>query len=281
MFVRSDSELMQQLDEFSPGPTDYFRRGAKRIAASINMIPEGNGTILELGCDSHFTLAMSELTNYTIVPQNSPNPIASCEDVQDPTVTFTRKDSSKVQFERMLFDLESDPYPFPDNSIDGVVCCEVIEHLFRDPAWMLREVNRILKPGGWFLITTPNITSYHSIRRAVMGIHPMQHALYFNVEKYPDFAIQHTREYSFWEIVELLHETGFGIIKQETQAFKANEQLGLLDYLVLIPAMIVYDVLKYRHPKHMLLRYRLPNTLVLARKDGIPKSRYPLSLYVQ
>jgi SAM-dependent methyltransferase len=281
MFVRGESELMQMLDEFTPGPTDYFRHGAKRIAASINMIPEGSGTILELGCDCHFSLAMSELTNYEIIPQNSPSPIACAEDVTDPTVTFTRKDSSKVQFERKLFDLDSDPYPFPDNSIDGVVCCEVLEHLFRDPAWMLREVNRVLKPGGWFLVTTPNLTSYHSIRRAVMGIHPLQYSNYYNVEKYPGLSIQHTREYAFWELIAFLEETGFGIIKKETRVYTVNEQLGVLDYLVLIPATLVYNLFKFRNPKHLQLRYRLPNSLVLARKDGAPKSRFPTGFYVQ
>jgi hypothetical protein len=107
-----------------------------------------------------------------------------------------------------------------------------------------------------------------------MGVHPLQYSNYYNVEKYPGFYVQHTREYAFWEVVSFLEESGFGIIKKETQTFQVNEQLGILDYLILIPPMLVYNALRVRHPKHLLLRYRLPNTLILARKDGAPKKGY-------
>jgi SAM-dependent methyltransferase len=279
--VTNAVELLGLLNQFTPQPTEYFRQGANRIAASINMIPEGQGVVLELGCDSHFTLAMSELTDYTIVPQNSRNPFTGCENVESPTVTFSRKDSTQVSFRRELFDLECDPYPYPDNSIDGVVCCEVLEHLVSDPVWMLHEVNRILKPGAWFLLTTPNLTSYHSIRRAATGSHPLQHSMYFGGEKTHGLPIQHTREYAFWEVIELLKTTGFGITKKETHTFTQYEKLGWRDYLLLLPAIMAYNTLKLYHPKHLLLRYRLPNTLVLAKKERVPQSRYPSNLYVQ
>lgn len=237
--------------------------------------------MLELGCDSHFTLAMSQLTGYTMLPQNSPSPIAAPENIEDPTITFTQRDGTLVRFTRQLFDVEAGVYPLPDESVDGVLCCELIEHLFHDPAWMLHESNRVLKPGGWLLMTTPNLSSYHAVRRAAQGIHPLEHSFYFHGEKYPGLPIQHTREYTFWEIIELLRTTGFRIEKMKTLTFTASERLGIRDYLVLIPAIIVYNILHLRHPKHMLLRYRQPHTFVLARKDGPPVSRYPAGIYYQ
>ncbi len=45
--------------------------------------------------------------------------------------------------------------PFPDNSFDRIIAREVIEHVM-DPALMLKEVSRILKPGGIAVITTEN-----------------------------------------------------------------------------------------------------------------------------
>jgi len=44
---------------------------------------------------------------------------------------------------------------FPDNTFDGVMCLGVVEYLGSDePA--LREMRRVLKPGGYAVITTPN-----------------------------------------------------------------------------------------------------------------------------
>lgn len=46
--------------------------------------------------------------------------------------------------------------PFSAGEFDAVVCFEVIEHLF-DIESTLREVRRVLKPGGVLVLSTPNI----------------------------------------------------------------------------------------------------------------------------
>ena len=46
--------------------------------------------------------------------------------------------------------------PFVDETFDLIVCLWVLEHL-RDPAVTLREVRRVLRPGGHFVFLTPNI----------------------------------------------------------------------------------------------------------------------------
>jgi ubiquinone/menaquinone biosynthesis C-methylase UbiE len=45
--------------------------------------------------------------------------------------------------------------PFPDNTFDGVVCLGVLEYLDTD-AKALREIERVLKPGGMAVVSTPN-----------------------------------------------------------------------------------------------------------------------------
>lgn len=49
--------------------------------------------------------------------------------------------------------------PFRDNSFDVVISLEVLEHV-EDPATMLREVRRILRPGGWLYLACPNYLGF-------------------------------------------------------------------------------------------------------------------------
>ena len=48
--------------------------------------------------------------------------------------------------------------PLPHRSADVVICQEGMEH-FQDQLTVLKEFNRILKPGGSLLITTPNYSN--------------------------------------------------------------------------------------------------------------------------
>lgn len=47
------------------------------------------------------------------------------------------------------------PLPYPDNSFDSVISFQVIEHI-EDDSLFLKEIHRVLRPGGIALITTPN-----------------------------------------------------------------------------------------------------------------------------
>ncbi len=50
--------------------------------------------------------------------------------------------------------------PVPDKSYDVILCTEVIEHI-PDPISAIKEISRILKPGGSLLITAPLQSGLH------------------------------------------------------------------------------------------------------------------------
>lgn len=52
-------------------------------------------------------------------------------------------------------------FPIEDASIDLAICCETIEHL-PNQYFLFQEVSRIIKPGGVFILTTPNSSSLRS-----------------------------------------------------------------------------------------------------------------------
>jgi SAM-dependent methyltransferase len=57
-------------------------------------------------------------------------------------------------------DIERDPLPLDNESVDAVLLTEVIEHLWHDPLFALTEINRVLKcESGILIVSTPNLTS--------------------------------------------------------------------------------------------------------------------------
>jgi SAM-dependent methyltransferase len=50
--------------------------------------------------------------------------------------------------------------PFPDGSFDALLCTEVLEHV-ADPTGLIGEMHRVLKPGGFGLITIPWSARFH------------------------------------------------------------------------------------------------------------------------
>lgn len=81
--------------------------------------------------------------------------------------------------------------PLPDASVDVVVNFQVIEHLW-DQAQFVSECFRVLRPGGVFLVSTPNRITFSPGRDTPLN--PF-----------------HTRELNAAELTELLETAGFEV----------------------------------------------------------------------
>jgi SAM-dependent methyltransferase len=63
-------------------------------------------------------------------------------------------------------------WPFGDATFDVAICTEVIEHVF-DTDCLVREAFRVLRPGGSFIVTTPNLAYLLNRFLLLFGVQPV------------------------------------------------------------------------------------------------------------
>ena len=65
----------------------------------------------------------------------------------------------------------NEPFPFQDDFFEIVHANQVIEHL-KDTDHFIKEIWRVLKPGGYAVICTENLSSWHNIFSLLFGWQP-------------------------------------------------------------------------------------------------------------
>lgn len=119
-------------------------------------------------------------------------------------------------------DIERDALPFDDNSVATIVLCATFEHLRVDPLFALREICRVLQPGGRLYLTTPNFYRLGNIVSFALG-----NGLAFDpIREYKKLQtvghMGHVREYTESEIRRFLAATGFTTVSVHRRATPSN-----------------------------------------------------------
>jgi glycosyltransferase involved in cell wall biosynthesis/SAM-dependent methyltransferase len=249
-------------------PTEAARSYAAthltRLERTLALTPPGGADdrILEMGVYLQITAALKNRLGYGEVRGCYYGPAGG---VDRRTVTCG---DETFTIDVDLFDAEKDRFPYDDAYFSTVLCCELLEHLTADPMHMMSEINRILKPGGHVLITTPNLGSLRAISGILQGYHPGLFPAYIRppepgVEPDP----RHNREYMTREIVHLLEDSGFEVTVMETGPFLARPEP------------------EYAWVSQLLERYELSHSLhgdgiyAVGQKTGPLRERYPRWLY--
>lgn len=84
--------------------------------------------------------------------------------------------------------------PFQEKVIDTVLCNEVLEHI-PEPLKFMSELNRVLKPQGILILTTPQ----------TWGLHLEPHDYY----RYTKYGLRYLAEQSGFEVMEITPTCGF------------------------------------------------------------------------
>src|ERR1035438_5402248 len=98
----TEAQARAYLAEFDPPPTDFVNMHLPRYAATLNLLPDGTGKLLELGCDNHFTLLLEKFTRYEVRTQNLPNAGTGYSGITGFLHKPTRR---RIEFQRDQFDL--------------------------------------------------------------------------------------------------------------------------------------------------------------------------------
>jgi SAM-dependent methyltransferase len=133
-------QLYQQKDDA------YFSRARKEIAPLLST--GGKLRALEVGCSQCQTLAWLKQEGY-------------CEWVAG-VEPFSQPDNDALAFidSFSTVNIEEKLPDLPERSLDLILFLDVLEHL-TNPWQTLRDIDCLLKPGGRFIISVPNIRNYH------------------------------------------------------------------------------------------------------------------------
>jgi len=142
------------------------------------------------------------------------------------------------------------PLPYPDAAFDLVVLCEVAEHLPTE-ILVIAEIGRVLAPGGFLILSTPNVARLHSrfhffftgthklIRRRTGWDLPPDDLYAYHINPI-DFPLLHT----------LLFQAGLSIQRLDFTIFKWKHAWLLAFYPLVWIAARIETSRRHSGPEH-------------------------------
>lgn len=213
----------------SPAEKAYAQRALKRGWLTLQHLPRASGSevLLDVGSmKGLFGPAYIDLWNYGKIF------LLGYDFPDSGAITRTGPDGHSYVFPTQRANIELEPWPYPDEAFDTVVCMEVLEHLIFDPVFAMNELCRVLKKSGQALVTVPNAASDDCLTYLVNDRQPgfVRHYIKDALIAGPRdlktvYNLGHFHEYTRSDFECLANNTGFEITRLEG----LSDAPGLLD----------------------------------------------------
>jgi 2-polyprenyl-3-methyl-5-hydroxy-6-metoxy-1,4-benzoquinol methylase len=181
------SSTLEYVDERYHAVRRQIARELLVHALDANDMP--SGAVLELGAGADSILSsLPDLPRLTCVADASPAAL----------------DVLRAKH-RALINLDANrPLPFADKSIAAVISTDLIEHLY-DPMSLIVEFQRVVRPGGVIVLSTPNLATLQDRFRFLFGRPPRQ------IDPMHDYLKLHIRQYTVPLLRRMLAQAGFTV----------------------------------------------------------------------
>jgi len=187
------------------GKPAYFRLHRHRFTALLAALRhDAASEVLEIGATPGQFTAMLVDAGYRV---------SAIDLFPEERAALWRSLGVEIQF----CNLDEQPLPFASGRFDAVIFSEVIEHLAGSPLPALREMVRVLRPGGRLILTTPNQLYLKSRLRTLLDIvlgRPFEPFSEFQRSMQlhgPQRYYNHSRLYTMQELGWLLQQAGLHI----------------------------------------------------------------------
>jgi glycosyltransferase involved in cell wall biosynthesis/SAM-dependent methyltransferase len=228
----SFDELLRRYEIDALGHENYYKTHWPRYRASLDVMARSGfrpKRVLQLGTSKPYVFAALMRENYPsaqfCVVQENPAGVGWRDKVKG-----RRQGVADIDLSVHGLNLETDRLPFEDGEFDLVVAMEILEHFAIDPGFVFREANRVLRDGGAFLVTTPNLVSLQAIGRALNGVSPYSFGAYVPTN---GAYGRNNREYTPHEVESLGRYGGFETLLVQTDDVYRQDEAppSLVDYM--------------------------------------------------
>jgi SAM-dependent methyltransferase len=217
-----DLTALHEAEAGADHPIDLASR-ARTVSELRRHLRGGTPTIVEVGCSSGYML--HELR--AAFPEAL---VIGADYVGAPL-----RHLATTQPDLPLLQIDLTRCPLPDQSVDGLVALNVLEHI-EDDALAVRQIHRVLKPGGVAYIEVP-------AGPRLFDVH--------------DKVLMHHRRYTFRGAIDLFTRAGFRV--------ERPTHLGFLVW----PAFVA---VKLRNKRHLAAREEEQQAIVAASIRGTKAS---------